>query len=85
MLSLGTNPIKASPFRLGNIFLVCRPSSNALRLENALENPIPPSRIPDATCLRQNEEKEVLFEVTSAKLIRLQSSGQDLPTSNQPD
>ena len=85
MLSLGTDPIKASPFRLGNICLACRPSSDALRLENALENPIPPSRIPDATRLRSNEEMEVLFEGTSAILIRLQSSGQDLPTSNQPD
>ena len=85
MLSLGTDPIKASPFRLGNICLACRPSSDALKLENALENPIPLSRIPDATRLRSNEEMEVLFEVTSAKLIRLQSSGQDLPNSNQPD
>ena len=49
MLSLGTDPIKASPFSLGNIGLACCPSSEALRLENALENPIPPSRIPDAT------------------------------------
>ena len=85
MLSLGTDPIKASPFRLGNICLGCRPSSDALRLENALENPIPPTRIPNAIRLRSNKEMEVLFEVTSAKLIRLQSSEQDLPTSNQPD
>ena len=83
MLSLGTDPIKASPFRLGNRCLSCRPSSDALRLENALENPIPTSRIPDATRLRSNEEMEILFVVTSVKLIRRQSWGQDLPTSNQ--
>ena len=81
MLSLSTDPIKASPFRLGNICLGCRPSSDALKLETAVENPIPTSRIPDATRLRLNEEMEVLFEVTSAKLIRLQTSGQDPPSN----
>jgi hypothetical protein len=38
----------------------------------ALENPTPPSRIPDATRLRSDEEVEAFFDLTSAKPIRLQ-------------
>ena len=48
------------------------PGRTVRAIYGALENPIPPSRIPDAAQLRSDEEVEAFFEVTSAKPIRLQ-------------
>jgi len=38
----------------------------------ALENPAPPSIIPDATRLQSDEKVEAFFDLTSSKPIRLQ-------------
>ena len=55
----------------------------------ALENPIPPSRIPDAARLETDEEVEAFFDVTSSKPIRLQivlyrDENQVPPVSDSP-
>ena len=49
------------------------PAGRTVRpIYRALENPISPSRIPDATRLRSDTEIEAFFEATSTKPIRLQ-------------
>ena len=49
------------------------PAGRTVRpIYRALENPIPPSRIPDATRLRSDAQIEAFFEATSTKPIRLQ-------------
>ena len=49
------------------------PAGRTVRAINgALENPAPPSVIPDATRLQSDEKVEAFFDLTSSKPIRLQ-------------